>query len=148
MTTFKTSRTFLTSPAALFAAIQDPTCLATWWGPAGFSNRFSVFEFKPGGQWVFTMIGPDGKTYPNEAVFLSIEPDRQVVIQHVCQPHFQLTITFEATAAGTKLHWEQIFEDDKIAEQVRHIVGPANEQNLVRLDQALRLRNEKNAVDE
>jgi hypothetical protein len=94
------------------------------------------------------MIGPDGKTYPNEAVFLSIEPDRQVVIQHVCQPHFQLTITFEATAAGTLLHWEQIFEDDKIAEQVRHIVEPANEQNLDRLGQALHLHNEKKAVDE
>jgi uncharacterized protein YndB with AHSA1/START domain len=133
MTTFSTSRQLAAAPAAVFAALQDAQRLAKWWGPDGFSNRFDLFEFQPGGKWVFTMVGPDGATYPNEAVFSSIEPDRQVVIQHVCQPHFQLTITLEPSSSGTLLHWEQIFADPLLAQTIRHIVEPANEQNLDRL---------------
>jgi hypothetical protein len=79
------------------------------------------------------MIGPDGKVYPNESVFVSIEADHQVVIQHVCQPHFTLTITLAPASEGTLVHWEQVFTDAAVAEAIRHIVAPANEQNLDRL---------------
>jgi hypothetical protein len=40
-----TSRTVAATPAAVFDAIRDPARLARWWGPAGFRNHFSVFEF-------------------------------------------------------------------------------------------------------
>ena len=83
------------------------------------------------------MIGPDGVNYPNEAVFSSIEVNRQVVIQHICEPHFQLTITLEPSANGTLLSWIQTFDDPLVAEAVRHIVEPANEQNLDRLSAVL-----------
>lgn len=137
MITFSTTRTFAATPAEVFAAIQDGERLAVWWGPEGFSNRFEVFEFEPDGRWVFDMIGPDGKTYPNESVFARIEPDRLVVIQHVCAPHFQLTITLAPVQAGTLLSWDQVFEDAAVAQAIRHIVVPANEQNLDRLGQDL-----------
>ena len=133
MSTFVTSRSLPAEPAAVFAAIQDPARLAKWWGPSGFANRFDVFEFLPGGRWVFDMIGPDGKIYPNESVFAAIEADRQVVIQHVCEPHFTLTITLEPAPGGTLVRWLQAFADASVARAVRHIVEPANEQNLDRL---------------
>jgi len=137
MTTFSTSREFAASPTAIFSAIKDAKCLAKWWGPTGFSNHFDTFEFQTGGKWVFTMIGPDGVNYPNEAVFSNIEIDREVVIQHTCEPHFQLTITLEPYANGTLLSWVQIFDDPLVAQAVRHIVEPANEQNLDRLGAVL-----------
>lgn len=133
MTTFSTTREFAVAPAAIFAVIKDSERLAKWWGPNGFSNRFEVFDFRPGGKWIFTMIGPDSASYPNESVFSVIEPDRQVVIQHVCPPHFQLTITLEPIPSGTLLRWDQAFADASVAQAVRHIVEPANEQNLDRL---------------
>lgn len=133
MTTFTHTRNLPAAPSAIFAAMQDPARLARWWGPNGFSNRFEVFEFQPGGRWVFDMIGPDGKVYPNESVFVNIEVDRQVVIQHVCQPHFTLSITLAPSTEGTLVHWKQVFADAAVAEAVRHIVAPANEQNLDRL---------------
>jgi uncharacterized protein YndB with AHSA1/START domain len=139
MTTFSTTRQFAAIPAAIFAAIKDPERLAKWWGPNGFVNRFETFEFHTGGKWTFSMIGPDGTTYPNESVFFSIEPDRKVVIQHVCPPHFELTITLEPSSQGTLLHWDQAFADPSVAQAVRHIVEPANEQNLDRLSTELGL---------
>jgi uncharacterized protein YndB with AHSA1/START domain len=137
MTTFSTTRQLAASPAEVFAAIQNPVRLAAWWGPDGFSNRFEVFEFHPGGRWVFSMVGPDGTVYPNESVFTDIQADQQVVIQHVCQPHFQLTITLKPSSGGTLLRWDQAFADASVAQAVRHIVEPANEQNLNRLSAEL-----------
>lgn len=133
MCTFTSTRNLRAEPSAVFAAIKDPARLAKWWGPNGFSNRFEVFEFQAGGKWVFDMIGPDGKIYPNESIFVNIEADRQVVIWHICQPHFTLTITLEPAPGGTLVHWEQAFADASVASAVRHIVVPGNEQNLDRL---------------
>jgi uncharacterized protein YndB with AHSA1/START domain len=138
MTVFKTTRELPVAPATVFAAFADPTRLAKWWGPDGFTNQFETFEFTPGGRWVFTMIGPDCATYPNEAVFSSIEPYNRVVIQHVSQPHFTLTITIEASSNGTLLTWEQAFADASVARAIRHIVEPANEQNLDRMAREVR----------
>lgn len=141
MTTLSTTRQLATTPTAVFAAIQDADRIARWWGPSGFSNRFKTFDFRVGGQWVFDMIGPDGTIYPNESVFSTIAPDKQVVIDHVCPPYFQLTITLEPSKIGTLLRWDQSFADDSVAQAVRHIVEPANEQNLDRLSKELGLGN-------
>lgn len=79
------------------------------------------------------MHGPDGKSYPNESVFSSIEVDRKIVIQHICQPLFELTITLTQDGKGTLVAWQQAFSDSSVANSVKHIVIPANEQNLDRL---------------
>lgn len=132
MTTFRTLREFSAPPEWVFAAFASPDRLARWWGPDGFSNTFEVFEFTSGGIWRFTMHGPDGTDYPNESVFVSVEPNCEVVVRHVCQPHFILSIGFVRTTTGTTVTWEQVFENSDLAESVRHIVEPANEQNLDR----------------
>ncbi|WZO98590.1 SRPBCC family protein [Isosphaeraceae bacterium EP7] len=133
MTTFSTKRALHATPSAVFAAFQDPDRLARWWGPDGFTNTFETFEFRPGGRWVFSMHGPDGKTYPNESLFVSIVPDGEIVIRHVSLPQFQLTVTLHDDPAGTLVAWEQAFDDDSVANAIRHIIEPANEQNLDRL---------------
>lgn len=134
MTTFKTSREIPATVEQVFAAISDPERLARWWGPADFTNTFNVCEFKNGGHWSFVMHGPNGENYPNENVFRDIEPYKRIVIQHVSQPKFFLTVVLELTDnGGTLVRWEQEFEDSKVASGIEHIVVPANEQNLDRL---------------
>jgi uncharacterized protein YndB with AHSA1/START domain len=117
----------------VFAAFESPTRLARWWGPAGFRNTFKTCDFKPGGAWEFTMHGPDGSDYPNLSRFAEIEPERRVVIDHLNEPHFRLTVQLAATSTGTRVLWTQVFEDAAVAAAVRHIVEPSNEQNLDRL---------------
>ena len=132
--TFRTSRTIAAPPSSVFAAFADPARLQAWWGPAGFTNTFETCTFEPGGAWAYVMHGPGGKHYPNESTFREIERDRKVVIHHVSQPRYLLTITLEpADGGGTRVRWEQEVEDPRVASGVEHIVVPANEQNLDRL---------------
>lgn len=135
--TLSTSRTLPYSPAAIYAAFASASVLASWWGPDGFTNTFEVFEFRPGGRWKFVMHSADGKDYANESVFVALEPAARIVIEHVAHPHYTLTVTLSPVEGGTMLSWDQTFKDSRTAQGLRHIVEPANEQNLDRLAQAL-----------
>ena len=131
--TFRTDRVIPYQPEAVFEAFARQDLLAQWWGPSGFTNTFEVFEFRPGGRWKFVMHGPNGSQHPNESAFLELHAPSKVVIHHVSKPRYVLTITMAAHDHGTAITWSQEFEDAAGAARIRHIVEPANEQNLDRL---------------
>ena len=131
--TFRSHRVLPYRPQSVFEAFARPELLAHWWGPDGFTNSFELFEFMPGGRWKFVMHGRDGSNHPNESVFLELDGPSKLVIQHVSQPRFVLTVTLAAHEGGTAITWAQEFEDSAVAARIRHIVEPANEQNLDRL---------------
>ena len=133
MTTFNHSRDIPATPAQVFAAISTPERLARWWGPNGFTNSFSEFDFKTGGKWSLVMHGPDGANYPNDNVFGEIIPNQKLVVEHPMQPVFRLTIELVPSNTGTLVSWAQTFESDEVARQIEHIVVPANDENLQRL---------------
>jgi uncharacterized protein YndB with AHSA1/START domain len=133
MKSFTTSREIPASVEQVFAAISHPERLARWWGPTGFTNTFSVCEFKNGGRWSLIMHGPNGSKYPNENVFAEIEAPKKVVVQHVNEPKYRLTIGLASSATGTVVSWSQAFESSEVASRLEQIVVPANEQNLDRL---------------
>ncbi|HTI71685.1 MAG TPA: SRPBCC family protein [Candidatus Limnocylindria bacterium] len=133
MSTFQTSREIPATAEQIFAAFRDPERLARWWGPAGFTNTFTTCEFKPGGHWSFVMHGPDGSNYPNESVFAEIESPQKILVRHLSEPKFDLTITLTPSGAGTVLSWLQELENADFARRVEHIIRPSNEQNLDRL---------------
>ena len=136
-TTFHTERTLPFSPQAVYDAFASPEVLATWWGPDGFTNEFETFEFQVGGRWTFVMVGPDGARYPNQNVFTELEPASRVVIRHDGEPFFTLTVQLTAVSNGTHLQWQQVFDEAHIAQAVKEMVVPANEQNLDRLTRVL-----------
>lgn len=135
-----TERLFSVTPRELFAAFERPELLAQWWGPDGFTNTFEQFEFVPGGRWVFVMHAPNGAHYANESFFREIEPAAKIVIEHVVQPWFRLTITLTERGEQTHLAWDQEFESPEIAAKMRPLSKTANEQNLDRLQAVLASR--------
>jgi len=137
---FVHSRLIDAPQARVFRAFAEPTHLARWWGPDGFSSTFEVFEFRAGGTWRFVMHGPDGTDYPNENAFREIVTPERVVLEHLSDTHhFFLTITFAAQGDQTLVGWRQVFDTAEHKEKVAKFVLEANEQNLDRL--AAEVRN-------
>lgn len=79
------------------------------------------------------MHGPDDTHYDNECVFDEVSPHK-IVIRHTPLPHFVLTIELTTEGDNTHISWIQAFETAEVAEQVRSVCEPANEQNLDRLE--------------
>ncbi|MCA9225051.1 MAG: SRPBCC domain-containing protein, partial [Planctomycetales bacterium] len=133
----ETHRTIPFTPAQVFQSFADPTILATWWGPNGFTNTFHEFEFCDNGIWRFTMHGPDGKDYANDSRFLKIVEPSLVIVNHECAPWFQAHFAFHETRDGCEIDWQMIFENAQTRANVASYAGDANEQNIDRLVAAL-----------
>ena len=122
------------TPAQIFAAYRDPQRLARWWGPNGFSSTFHEFEFRAGGQWKFTLRGPDGVDYYNESEFVELVEPTRVVLDHLRPMHrFRMTMTFTPEAGGTRIMWRMEFETADEVARIKSFVLDANQQNFDRL---------------
>jgi uncharacterized protein YndB with AHSA1/START domain len=93
-------REFDAPRALVFEAWTDPSHLAQWWGPNGFTTTTSAFELRPGGVWRFVMHGPDGRDYQNRITFDEVLKPERLVYRHggaddVEPVQFRTTVTFE-----------------------------------------------------
>lgn len=119
----------------VYQAFADPALLATWWGPAGFTNTIHEFDLKPGGQWRLTMHGPDKGNYENSSVFTTVEPLRLVTWTRVSKLHFDMEVGFDAIDDGhTRISFRMIFATPEECEKMRPFVEPKNEENFDRLE--------------
>lgn len=128
-----TARVLPATPQAVFAAIADPRVLTRWWGPHGFRSTFHAFDFRPGGRWLLTLHGPDGRDYDNEYRFADIVANQRVVIEHCSAHWFELMISLAVQDGGTRVGWRQTFADAETRARLAPVCEPGNEQNLERL---------------
>ncbi len=114
---------------AVWQAWIDPEQAAQWWGPRGFSITTDRKEFKPGGQWVYTMHGPDGVDYPNIATYLQIEHHARMVYDHGATldrpPMFRVTVFFTDLGEKTAMAMTMAFESAEVAAQSRVFIKKA-----------------------
>lgn len=64
--------------AVVWNAWMNEETLPRWWGPDGFSCRTSRIDLRPGGEWVFDMIWPDGMVYPNHHLYGEVRPEERL----------------------------------------------------------------------
>lgn len=117
----------------------SPEHIANWWGPEGFTNTIHHMDFRPGGDWEFTMHGPDGTDYKNKNTFVEVVENRRVVYEHVSAPKHLTTVTFEAQGDKTVLTWHMLFESSEQLEQVVKVfkADVGLKQNVERMNQYL-----------
>ncbi|MEO7993373.1 MAG: SRPBCC domain-containing protein [bacterium] len=72
-------RTFQVPRARVYKAWTDPTLLAQWWGPRGFTNPVVELDPQHGGAIRIDMTGPDGTLYPMAGTFTEIDPPERLV---------------------------------------------------------------------
>ena len=104
------TRTFNAPRALVFAAWTDPTRVAQWWGPHGFTTPVCEVDARPGGAIRIHMRGPDGTVYPMTGVYQEVvAPERLVftsaALDKTGKPLFEVltTVTFAEQGGKTTL---------------------------------------------
>jgi uncharacterized protein YndB with AHSA1/START domain len=89
----------------VFEAWSDPAQLPAWFGPEGFAIETKEIDIRPGGQWRFDMIAPDGTRYSNRMAFLRLEAPALIEVDHGTDRDddpsaFRMLLTLDEQANG------------------------------------------------
>ena len=118
----------------VWRAWADPKEIVQWWGPYGFKTDADRREFRPGGTWKHTMIGPDGARYPNAAHYEEIVEHDRIVLTNGggregddAGVHFRAIVTFVAKGSQTELTMRSVFktpdERDRVVREFGAVEG-------------------------
>jgi len=130
----KIERTLSAPIELVWEVFIKPEHIVNWWGPNGFTNTIYTMDVRPGGEWDFTMHGPDGRDYKNRSIYQEIIPLEKIVFDHF-NPNFTTTIEFETKGDQTHLKWHMLFETAELFEAVVKAHGAAEglKQNIEKL---------------
>lgn len=129
------SRIFNSPRELVFRAWSDPIHLKIWWGPKGFTNTFTEFDFRVGGKWCLVMHGPDKGNYVNESEFIKIEKPSLIAWKRYSKPLFQVVASFEEISTDkTKLVFKMLFNTADECRKVKAFAVDKNEENFDRLE--------------
>ena len=103
--TLKGSRYFPVKKSVLFEAFKNPDSLINWWGSKGFSCTFDTFDFRVGGEWIFTMHSTEGTNFANHNIFEEIVENEKIVMRHVAAPKFTVTLLYEDDGDGASYNF-------------------------------------------
>lgn len=110
-------------------AWNDPKQAAKWWGPRGFTITHKSKDLRPGGQWIYTMHGPDGKDWPNIATYHEVEPYAKLVYDHgatpTTPPLFRVTVYFTEKNGKTTIDMSMAFESPERAKEMAGFIKAA-----------------------
>lgn len=109
------SRLFDAPRERVFQLWTDPQHVGKWWGPRGFTTTTHAMDVRPGGEWRYTMHGPDGTDYKNRIVYLEVVPPERLVYKHSGEDEsdpvkFHVTVTFAVERGKTRLDMRMVFD--------------------------------------
>ncbi|GET24283.1 SRPBCC domain-containing protein [Prolixibacter sp. NT017] len=94
----------------LWQVLTTADYIKDWWGPDGFTNTIRIMEVSEGGKWEFTMHGPDGTDYENVFIYREIVPLKKIVMDHLADPKFTISIRLFDEGEQTRMEWQNTFE--------------------------------------
>lgn len=122
----------------VWKAMTVPEHVNRWWGPDGFRNEGVTMDFRVGGAWYFTMVGPDGTRHPNHTVFKEITPPSRLVFDHGDGERmwFETTVTLKETRGGTLITLRQLYPTRESRDEIVNKYGAAEggRQHLAKLE--------------
>jgi uncharacterized protein YndB with AHSA1/START domain len=97
----------------VFQVWTDPKHVALWWGPHGFTTTVQEMDVRPGGNWRYSMRGPDGNSYPFNGKYVEVvAPERLVfvgTIHEVAEHKVWTEILFADQGGKTKVTVHQVY---------------------------------------
>lgn len=114
----------------VWEAWTDPKQVAQWWGPRGFTLTTHSKDLRSGGNWDYTMHGPDGVNYPNKTKYLEVEKYARLVYDHGANddrpPLFRVTVLFSENNGKTKMDMTMALATAEAAEEARKFIKKAS----------------------
>jgi PhnB protein len=102
--------------------------LEQWWAPKPFRAQTKSMDFKPGGQWLYAMVGPNDEKHWCKVEFTSINAKKSFeVLNMFCDengnpnremPSMQWKNEFSATSDGTKVTVTIVFDKREDLEKI------------------------------
>ena len=111
--TLHLERILSASPDRVFAACVEPSALAEWWGPSGFTSPSVELHVWTGGSYRIAMQPPEGELFHLRGTFLEVDRPRRLVFTFEWEepdPDDQetvATLTFRQAGDGTELVLDQ-----------------------------------------
>lgn len=71
----RVERPFAAPLDKVWAAWTQSELLDLWWAPKPWKTQTKSMDFRPGGRWLYAMVGPDGTAHWCRADYLSVEKE-------------------------------------------------------------------------
>ncbi|MEO3387511.1 SRPBCC family protein [Mesorhizobium sp. CAU 1741] len=99
------SRVIDAGRGVVYAAWTDPNQIQQWFGPEGMVIETKEIDLRPGGMWRFDMVARDGTRYTNRMVFLRMDADARIEVEHGSDQdddpgRFRMLVTFDEQSDG------------------------------------------------
>jgi len=122
----------------VWKALSEEKHVNAWWGPEGWSNSDSSWQFKAGGTWKYIMNGPADMHFPNHITWLEIQPLKRLYYEHGDQQsvHFKGEIVLSEAEGGTRVVMSGIFGSKEARDITakEHHAEVGAEQNMAKLE--------------
>ena len=129
----------------VFVACTDPTLLAEWWGPEGFTSPGIDTDLRVGGGYRIAMQPPEGELFYLTGEFREVDPPHRLAYTFRWEDpdpddrETVVTISLKAVGEST----EFVLDQGPFATQARHDLHQAGwTESLVRLEKTLRSMHE------
>lgn len=114
---------------AVWEAWTDPSQVAQWWGPRGFTITTHSKDLRPGGHWIYTMHGPDGTDWENRTTYFEVEKHSKLVYDHGANeqqgPLFRVTVNFLNLGERTRMEMTMALETPEAAIETKKFIKKA-----------------------
>lgn len=123
------NRIYNASLEQVWDAWVAPHKVAKWWGPRGFTLTTKRKDVRTGGDWLYTMHGPDGTDYPNHTKFLEVDRHKLLIYDHGGfedkPPMFRVTVIFNELNNKTKMEMTMALPTAEAAHETKKIIKKA-----------------------
>ena len=106
----------------VWAAWTQAELLDQWWAPRPWKAVTQSMDFKPGGVWLYYMLGPEGERHYCRVGFTAIDPGKSFsATSNFCDENGNITdgmptmywkTDFSSTATGSKADVKLSFESE------------------------------------
>jgi uncharacterized protein YndB with AHSA1/START domain len=113
---------FNASTEEVWKAWTDSEMLDRWWAPKPWKAKTKSMDFKEGGSWLYSMVGPEGEEHYARADYEKINPHKSFTVKDAfCDengninnelPVMHWKCMFDKSAKGTVVKVEITFQNE------------------------------------